>query len=121
MALTYMLNGDKEYGEAVKSHLLHLCDWELDGALSVQDPKFDEVGLRLARALPQAYDWTYDLYTPEESLRMENWMAALADSFLYRMKKRDFMYYSGESHDGRVPGYLMEFAIVLADRPEAVA
>ncbi|MFC2080932.1 DUF4962 domain-containing protein [Bacteroidota bacterium] len=119
MALTYLLNGETKYGEAVKAHLLHLCDWELDGALSVQDPKFDEVGLRLARALPQAYDWTHDLFTAEERLRMENWMAALADNFLARMNKRDFLFYSGESHDGRVPGYLMEFAIVLADRPEA--
>jgi hypothetical protein len=121
MALTYLLDGDMKYGLAVKSHLLHLCSWSLDGSMSVQDPKFDEVGLRLARALPQAYDWTHDLFAPAERVRMENWMAALADSFLVRMKTRDFLYYSGESHDGRVPGYLMEFAIVLAEHPEAVA
>ncbi len=119
MALTYLLSAEPKYGEAVKSHLLHLCGWELSGGLSVEDPKFDEVGLRLARALPQAYDWCYDLFTPEERIRMENWMAELAGNFLSRMKKRDFLFYSGESHDGRVPGYLMEFAIVLAERPEA--
>jgi hypothetical protein len=121
MALTYLLSGEEKYGLAAKAHLLHLCDWELDGALSVQDPRFDEVGLRLARAVPQAYDWTCDLFSPEERLRMENWMAALGDSLLVRMQNRDYLNFSGESHDGRVPGYLMEFAIVLAHRPEAKA
>ncbi len=121
MALTYLLSGEEQYGEAVKAHLLHLTGWEMDGIMSVQDPKFDEVGLRLARALPQAYDWTYDIYTAEEQERIEHWMAGLADSMLIRMERRDFLFTSGESHDGRVPGYLLEFSIALADRPGAVA
>lgn len=119
MALTYLLSGEKKYGEAVKAHLLHLTGWEMDGIMSVQDPRFDEVGLRLARALPQAYDWTYDIYTENERESIENWMVSLADSMLTRMKRRDYLNYSGESHDGRVPGYLLEFSIALAEKPEA--
>jgi len=36
-------------------------------------------------------------------------------------KKRDFLNTSGYSHDGRLPGYLVEFSIALAERPEAAA
>ena len=121
MALTYLLTRDNQYGAAVKKHLLHLTDWGMDGIMDVQSPKFDEVGLRLARALPQAYDWCYDIFSKDEKIKMENWLASLADKFLERMKKRDFLNTSGESHDGRVPGYLLEFAIALAERPEAIA
>ncbi len=121
LALAYLLSGEDKYGQAARVHLLNLCGWELGGALSVEDPRFDEVGLRLARALPEAYDWTCDLFSREEQKRMEDWMAALGDSLLLRMKTRDFLFYSGESHDGRIPGYLMEFAITLAHRPEAEA
>lgn len=121
MALAYLLSGDLPYGEAVKAHLLHVTEWSMDGIMSVQDPKFDEVGLRLARALPQAYDWTYDIYAPAERERIEQWMAGLADSLLIRMKRRDYLHTSGESHDGRVPGYLLEFSIALSERPEALA
>ena len=122
MALTYLISEDKKYGEAVKSHLLHLCSWSLDGSLQVQNGGLDELGLTLARALPQAYDWTYDLFTAEERMRMENWMVALADSFLFRMESRDdFLNYPSGSHAGRLPAYFMEFALVLADRHEAVA
>ncbi len=121
MALTYLLSEDKKYGEAAKSHLLHITNWSLDGSLQVQNGGLDELGLTFARALPKAYDWTYDLFTPEERLKMENWMVALADSFMYRMERTDFVNHPSGSHSGRLPGYFMEFALVLAERPEAVS
>lgn len=121
MALAYLISRDKKYGEAAKSHIMHITNWSLDGSLQVQNGGLDELGLTFARTLPKVYDWTYDLFTPEERLKMENWMVALVDSFMYRMERSDFVNHPSGSHSGRLPGYFMEFAIVLAERPEAVS
>ena len=121
MALTYLVSRDKKYGEAAKSHILHITNWSLDGSLQVQNGGLDELGLTFARVLPKVYDWTYDLFTPEERIKMENWMVALVDSFMYRMENSDFVNHPSGSHSGRLPGYFMEFAIVLSEKPEAVS
>ena len=121
LALTYALTLEKKYGEAAKAHILNLLDWELDGVMSVQDPRFDEVGLRIARALPQGYDWCYDLFSEKERIAVEEMIVGLGNKLLERMQRRDFLNTPAESHDGRVPGYVVEFAIALAERPEAEA
>jgi len=121
MALVYLLSGEEKYGLAVKKHLLHLTSWDIGKTMAVNDPRFDEVGLKLARSLPQAYDWCYDLFSAEERLAVETVMIDLGNRLLKRMKSRDYLNTSAESHDGRIPGYLMEMAIVLAEHPEAEA
>jgi len=121
MALMYTLTGEKKYGDAAKTHILNLLDWPLDGVTSVQDPRFDEIGLKLARTVPQGYDWCYDLFSEEERRAVEEMLVARGNLLLERMQKRDFLNTPAESHDGRVPGYLVEFSIALAERPEAEA
>jgi len=120
MALYYLLTGEKKYGLAAKSHLLNLLSWPLDKETSVFDPRFDEIGLNIAHTAPQIYDWCYDLFTEEEKLSVENMLVERGNRLLKRMIERDFLNTPGESHDGRVPGYLLEFSICLAHRPEAV-
>ena len=119
MALVYVLTGEKKYGEAARAHLLNILDWELDGVASLETG-FDEVGLRIAHTAPQAYDWCYDLFTPQERDAVEAMLVQRGNQMLDRLKKRDFLNTSGLSHDGRLPGYLLEFALALADKPEAV-
>jgi hypothetical protein len=121
MALMYALTGEKKYGDAAKKHILNLLDWDLDGVTSVQDPRFDEIGLKLARTVPLGYDLCYDLFSQEERRAVEEILVARGNLLLERMQRRDFLNTPGESHDGRVPGYLVEFAIALAERPEAEA
>lgn len=121
MALMYTLTGEKKYGNAAKMHILNLLDWDLGGVTSVQDPRFDEIGLKLARTVPLGYDWCYDLFSEEERCAVETMLVARGNLLLERMQKRDFLNTPGESHDGRVPGYLVEFSIALAERPEAEA
>ena len=118
MALVYLLTGEKKYGEAAKAHLLNLLDWEIDGVASIE-LSFDEIGLRIAHTAPQAYDWCYDLFTAEERRAVEAMLVARGNQMLDRLTKRDFLNTSGFSHDGRLPGYLLEFSIALAGRPEA--
>lgn len=121
LALMYVLTDEKQYGAAAKAHIMNLISWGTDGVMSVQDPRFDEVGLGIARSLPQGYDWCYDLFSKKERIAVESFMIELGNKLLERMKTRDFLNNPSESHDGRVPGYLLEFAIALAEHPEAVA
>jgi len=121
MALMYALTGETKYGEAAKAQLLNLLDWPLDGIATVDDPRFDEIGLNLARTAPEIYDWCYGLFSEKERQAVENMLVARGDKLLARMQRRDFLNTPAESHDGRVPGYLLEFAIALADRPQAEA
>ena len=120
LSAAYVLSGEKHYGEAAKVHLLNLLDWEVDGVASLE-LGFDEVGLRIQRTAAQAYDWLYDLLTPAERAAVKKMLIAHGNAMLERLKRRDFLNYSAYSHDGRLPGYLVEFAIVLAEEPEAEA
>ena len=122
MAFVYMITGEAKYGEAAKKHLLRLTDFALEGGFEFYDSKFDEVPLQVADALPQAYDWAYDAFTPAEREKMETWMVAFGNKLLDRMSgpQRDFYNQSGESHDGRVPPYLINLALLLSNRADAV-
>jgi hypothetical protein len=118
LAAVYVLSGERRYGEAAKVHLLNLLDWELDGIASLESG-FDEIGLRIQRTAAQAYDWLYDLLTPTERKAVKAMLVAHGNAMLARLKERDFLNYSAYSHDGRLPGYLVEFSIALAEEPVA--
>ncbi|MGB2867885.1 MAG: DUF4962 domain-containing protein [Bacteroidota bacterium] len=121
MALMYLFTGEKRYGEEAKRHLLNLLDWPLDGVTSVSDPRFDEIGLNIAHSIPQIYDWCYDLFSENEHGAIEKMLIARGTLLFERLQRRDFLNTPGESHDGRVPGYLLEFSILFADRAEATS
>jgi hypothetical protein len=118
MALMYQLSGEKKYGLAAKKHLFNVLDWELDGIASLEEG-FDEIGLRIARTAAQGYDWLYDILTEEERESVRQMLLARGDQMLARMERRDFLNKSAYSHDGRLPGYLVEFSIVLAEEERA--
>ena len=118
LALTYLLTGEKKYGHAAKKHLLNVLDWELEGIASLEEG-FDEIGLRIARTAAQGYDWLYDLFTIDERKAIRQMLLARGDQMLARLERRDFLHKSAYSHDGRLPGYLVEFAIVLAEEERA--
>jgi hypothetical protein len=120
MALMYLLSGEEKYGIAAKKHLLNLLDWELDekGVASLVE-SFDEVGLRIARTSAQGYDWLYDILSEEEREAVKQMLLARGDQMLARMERRDFLHKSAYSHDGRLPGYLVEFSLALAEEERA--
>lgn len=118
LAAVYVLTGERRYGEAAKAHLLNLLDWEVDGIASLE-LSFDEIGLRIQRTAAQAYDWLYDLLTPAEREAVKQMLIAHGNAMLERLERRDFLNYSAYSHDGRLPGYLVEFSIALAEEPVA--
>jgi len=118
MALMYQLSGEAKYGLAAKKHLLNVLDWELDGIASL-DEGFDEVGLRIARTAAQGYDWLYHILKEDERIAVRKMLLARGDQMLARLERRDFLNYSAYSHDGRLPGYLLEFSIALAEEERA--
>ncbi len=118
LAAVYVLSGERRYGEAAKAHLLNLLDWDTDGIASLENG-FDEIGLRIQRTAAQGYDWLYDLLTPAEREAVKKMLIAHGNAMLGRLRQRDFLNYSAYSHDGRLPGYLIEFSIALAEEPVA--
>ena len=119
LALYYALTGQRQYGEAAKKLLLSAAEWDSEGISSVMAPDGDEVGLGLVKSEALTYDWIYDLLSPAERRKAEAMLVARADQMLRRLERRDFLARAGSSHDGRLPGYLLEHAIALAEHPRA--
>ena len=119
-ALAYLMTGKKEYGETAKTILLGATEWDPNGISSILAPYGDEIGLGLVKSEALTYDWIYDLLTPEERERVEEMIVARADEMVRRLRRRNFMSHPQESHNGRLPGYLIEHALVLAEHPNAV-
>ena len=82
-------------------------------------PYGDEVGLGLVKSEALTYDWIYDLLSDRSGGKAEAMLVARADQMLRRLERRDFLARPESSHDGRLPGYLLEHAIALAEHPRA--
>lgn len=119
LALMYLLTGEAKYGEPAAALLVDAARWDPEGISSVMAPYGDEVGLGLAKSGALAYDWLYELLTPDQRALVEKMLVARADQMLRRLQRRDFLNRSETSHDGRLPGYLLEHAIALAEHPRA--
>lgn len=119
LSLMYLLTGERKYGEAAKAILLGAAEWDPEGISSVLAPYGDEIGLGLAKSAAQAYDWIYDLLSETERARVRQMLIARADQMLRRLTRNDFLARPENSHDGRLPGYLIEHAIALAEEPRA--
>jgi hypothetical protein len=119
LALMYVLSGERKYGQAAKALLLGAAEWDPEGISSVMAPYGDEVGLGLVKSEALTYDWIYDLLDADERRKAEAMLVARADQMLRRLQRRDFLARPESSHDGRLPGYLVEHAIAMAGHPRA--
>jgi len=119
LALMYLMTGERKYGEKAKALLTSAAQWDPEGISSVMAPYGDEVGLGLVKSGAQTYDWIYDLLDGAERELVRKMLIARADQMLRRLEKRDFLARPETSHDGRLPGYLVEHAIALAEEPRA--
>ena len=112
-ALGYILLADKKAGQFARAGLLEMCDWNPDGPCSVDGPWGDEMGLSHARNMPLIYDWTYDLYSPQEHRYIRDTLASMGRSIKRHLEKCNFFSNPGGSHSGRMPAYLGNIALVL--------
>ncbi len=118
-ALMYLLTGEREYGEVARAILVDAARWDPEGISSIMAPYGDEIGLGLVNAGAHTYDWIYDLLSDDERELVRKMLIARADQMLRRLQRRDYLYRPESSHDGRLPGYLIEHAIALAEEPRA--
>jgi len=120
LALAYLFTGDTRFGQAALRILTTVAQWDAEGISSILAPYGDELGLSLVKTAAHCYDWLYDLMGPDQETLVRNMLIARADQMVRRLKERhDFLAFPGDSHAGRLPGYLCEHAIALADDPRA--
>ena len=119
-ALAYLMTGREDYGATAKAILLGATEWDPEGLSSILAPYGDEVGLGLVKSEALTYDWIYDLLTDDERKRVEDMLVARADQMIRRLRLQKFLSNPQSSHNGRMPGYLVEHAMALAEHPRAV-
>ncbi len=121
LALFYLLSGKKRYGEAARRFIVDAARWDPEGISSLLAPYGDEVGLGLLRAGAEVYDWIFDLLSEDERERVAGMLRARADQMIRRLEKNDYAFKPEGSHDGRLPGFLLEHAIACAEDKRAVS
>ncbi len=116
LSLGYALLGDEKAGRFAKELFLTVCDWNPEGPCSLCGPfGGDEIGLSNARCFPAVYDMLYPLLNERERRFAAGVVAAYAYQCERRLEGLDFIANPGSSHAGRLPAYLGEAALVLAD------
>lgn len=69
IAFVYLVTGEKNYGEAARRWLMHLMSWNPDGPTNF---KLNcEAGKPLLFRPARAYDWAWDVFTPEERAKVQ--------------------------------------------------
>ena len=120
LALMYALSGEAQYAEAAKPFLLKVATWNPDGVSRLRGLDGDEIGLSLAKTLARAYDWLYPSFTPDEREICRQMLLNRGHQLIDLLRDRhDYLARPENSHDGRLPGYLVEHALALAEEPIA--
>ena len=119
LALAYLFSGEKRYGEHALAILLEIAKWDPEAVSSIMAPYGDEIGLSYVKTEAHCYDWLYDLMDDTQRDTVRQMLIARGNQMLRRLQRRDFLASPGESHAGRLPGYLCEHAIAVAEEPEA--
>lgn len=121
IAFVYLISGDKKYGEAARRWVLHLASWDTKGitnfTLNCEAAK--PMLFRPARA----YDWAWDMFTPEERAKIQT---AMRERVLDAWKSGEVGQGVGHlqkpynSHGNRTWHKIAETAIAFIDEiPEA--
>jgi hypothetical protein len=68
LAFVYLVTQEKPYGEAARKWVLHLASWDPDGPTNF---KLNcEAGKPLLHRPARAYDWAWDMFTPEDRAKI---------------------------------------------------
>ncbi|MDI4643731.1 DUF4962 domain-containing protein [Cohnella hashimotonis] len=120
-AFVYLITGDREIGEHAKAHLLNFASWDPEAATRFDIN--DQVHRAVAYRSTIAYDWLYDLLSPEERQAVQDMVrtriAVLIEHYLDR---QPIYQYPFDSHGWTIAGYIgLMGTIMLHDIPEAEA
>ena len=104
--LVYLLTGEQNYGEEARLRVLLFSRWDPEGPTS--NRAHDELAMRILAQGSRAYDWTYELFTPEEREIVNMSMIRRAQQFYERLKYRDgkeYQVFNRGSHEERICGF----------------
>jgi len=117
-ALAFLLTGDPACGAEAKRRIMHFFAWDPKGSTRVFHN--DEPAMWIMMRGSRAYDWTYELFTPDERARIEACMRVRAADFFDLLRRKPYDNNPYESHAGRIIGFLGEAALeFLPEWPEA--
>lgn len=117
-AKAYILTGDERFGNEAKRRLMHYMSWDPDGPTSVWEN--DEAAMDLGKRAPRTYDWIYDLLSEEEREICREVLGRRVEQMNELHRNMPFTSRPYSSHPGRMIGFVVEDAIILAHEvPEA--
>ena len=117
-ALAYLITKNERLGREAKRRLQHFFAWDPEGPTSFF--AYDEPPMWMMMRGTRAYDWTCDLFTPEEQTKIEANMKVRAAQFVRQLQRLPFESTPYNSHAGRLPGFLGECALsFIHEWPEA--
>jgi hypothetical protein len=115
-ATAYLLTGDKDAAAEAKRRLLYFLSWNPEGSTGLFNN--DEPAMNIMMVGAPAYDWLYNLLTPDErKFAGESLLKRGRDMFTY-LTRIPFDSNPWESHAGRMVGLLGQAAIILAPEHE---
>ncbi|MBN2293440.1 MAG: DUF4962 domain-containing protein [Pirellulales bacterium] len=116
--LAYLLTGERRFGEEAKRRILHFFAWNPEGSTNLFHN--DEPAMWMMQRGVRAYDWCYDLFTPDERKKVESVMKVRCHQFRERLRLMPFESRPYSSHPARDLGFLGEAALCFAHEwPEA--
>jgi hypothetical protein len=122
LALAYLMTKETKYAEAAKKILLEITSWPTDDndVTSVSARWGDEAGLSFSKCAHIAYDWLYDALDEKEKKLVFNMCRERAWQTYRRLKRKNYLTFPGESHDGRLIAYLTDMSLAMAgETPDA--
>ncbi len=115
--LLYLMTGDKVYGEEAKRRVMHFLGWNPDGSTALTHN--DEPARSIMGQAMMAYDWTYDLYTPEERAKLEKVLIRRIQQNYEVLRRRPMDSNPYESHNNSYVIYMATAAMaLLPEHPE---
>lgn len=111
-AFAYLATGDEELGQSAVAQLVNVAGWDPDGATGYQT--HDQVHRALTWKPALAYDWCYDLLTPEQRQLVCTMVQQRAQTMLdHLVTARPIWEQPYDSHGWTAFGYLGITAIAL--------
>ncbi|MGN0880370.1 MAG: DUF4962 domain-containing protein [Oligosphaeraceae bacterium] len=116
-ALAFLLTGDEGCGQEARRRVLHFFSWDPNGPTNTFHN--DEPAMWIMMRGCRAYDWTRQLYSPEERQRVERCIVTRAKAIYDLLRRRNYENNPFESHLGRQIGFLGEACLaLLPEHPE---
>ncbi len=117
-ALAYLLTGQRRFGLEAKRRILHFFGWNPDGSTALRHNP--EPAMWMMQRGVRAYDWTWELFRPDERRQVEQVIKRRAHQFYQRLRSLPFESRPFHSHAARDLAFLGEACLAFFHEwPEA--